>query len=72
MRIVRFLYLGKEAKFGTLTNAQWHFWYGYNNQFDFIRVGLEWRDRRYAKLFIILLGVQLALWVPCPVFREKI
>jgi len=40
---------------------QWGFLMGWANDFDLIRMGLEWRDYETAKLCIVILGVKATI-----------
>lgn len=43
---------------------QWNFWWGWSNDFDFVRIALSWMDHETAKLRLVLLGFELNVCFP--------
>lgn len=42
-------------------NIQWHFWVGWSNSFDLIRVALEWESYDTARVHLAVAGVELII-----------
>jgi len=53
-----------------ISKNQWGFWLGRSNDFDLIRLGLQWSDYQTAKVCIVLVGVKLVVYFPACTWWE--
>ena len=44
-----------------VSRYQWQFWFGWSNDFDFIRISLTWMDHETVKFKFVFFGFELNL-----------